>query len=167
MRLSVRRFTAPKRLEYTPHASTEAWDNHPAGPFARCIGPLEAPLLLKSPFTLFVATLCLTGCSLLGNKVRGAVGMAPVKTGTIDVVNNGFKTICKMHVADADGAYLESYSLIGTKYEYLDSGQHHRFEVMLHDKPLKVRLSSCDGTVLKEAGSVALAENATVQLVVP
>ena len=124
-------------------------------------------MLLKSILTLGAAASCLTGCSLIGSQVRGAMGLAPVKTGNIDVVNNGVMTICKMHVADAGGEYLESYSLIGTKYEYLDSGAHHKFEVMLDGKPLKVRLSSCDGTVLKEASNVALAENATVQITVP
>jgi hypothetical protein len=122
---------------------------------------------LKSTIVLFIAASSLTGCNMIGNQVRGAVGMPAVKTGNIDVVNNGFKTICKMHVADADGAYVESNSLIAMEYDYLHSGAHHRFEVMLHGKPLKVRLSSCDGTVLKEQTNLALAENSTVQLLVP
>jgi hypothetical protein len=128
---------------------------------------VEDPVVLKSTITLFVAASSLTGCNLLGGQVRGAMGMPPVKTANIDVVNNGVMPICKMHVADADGAYLESHSLIGTEYEHLKSGAHHRFEVMLDGKPQKVRLSACNGTILKEESSLVLAENNTVQIVVP
>jgi hypothetical protein len=110
---------------------------------------------------------CLTGCSLIGNQVRGAMGMAPVETGQVTVVNNGVTTICKMHVANEGEPYVESYSLISTQYEYLASGAHHKYEVMVHGKPLKVRLSSCDGTVLKEQHDMALASNGAAQVVVP
>jgi hypothetical protein len=109
----------------------------------------------------------LVGCGMISNQVRGAVGLAPVETGHVNVVNNGVATICKMHVANEGEEYLESYSLISTQYEYLASGAHHDFDVMLHGKALKVRLSSCDGTVLKEQHGVALATNETVQVVVP
>ena len=35
------------------------------------------------------------------------------------------------------------------------------------EKPQKVRLSACNGTVLKEQSNLVLAENNTVQIVVP
>ncbi len=124
-------------------------------------------MLIKSTITLIVAASCLTGCNMLGNKVRGSMGMAPVKVANLEVVNNGFKTICKMHVADADGQYVEPNSLIAMEYDDLQSGKHHRFEVMIHDKPLKVRFKACDGTVLKEQTNVAVAESSTVQIMVP
>jgi len=107
------------------------------------------------------------GCDLLGSQVRGAAGLPPVEKGTITVVNNGVIKICKMHVANESEAYLESYSLISTQYEYLGPGAQHRFEVMVYGKPMKVRLSACDGTVLKELHDVALASNGMMQVVVP
>jgi hypothetical protein len=107
------------------------------------------------------------GCDFVGGKVRGAAGLPPVQKGTVTIVNNGVMKICKMHVANEGEAYLESYSLISTQYEYLGPGAQHRFEVMVYGKPLKVRLSACDGTVLKEVHDVALADSGAVQFVVP
>ena len=109
----------------------------------------------------------LTGCDLLGAKVRSAAGMPPVQRGWATVTNNGVITICKMHVADETGAYLESYSLIAMEYDYLHPGAHHRYEILVHGAPLKIRLSACNGTVLKELHDVQLADAAEMQIMVP
>jgi hypothetical protein len=107
------------------------------------------------------------GCDMIGSQVRGAAGLPPVTKATVTVVNNGIIQICKMHVADETDAYLESYSLISTKYEYLGPGAKHSFEVMLDGKPKKIRLSACDSTVLKELHDVALADGGALQVMVP
>ena len=118
-------------------------------------------------FTLTFVAASAPACDMIGAQVRGAAGLPPVQKGTVTVVNNGVIKICKMHVANEEEAYLESYSLISTPYEYLGPGAQHRFEVMVYGKPLKVRLSACDGTVLKELHDVALAPNGMLQIVVP
>jgi hypothetical protein len=108
-----------------------------------------------------------TGCDMIGSQVRGAAGLPPVTKANVTVVNNGIIQICKMHVADETEAYLESYSLISTKYEYLGPGAKHTYEVMLDGKPKKIRLSACDSTVLKELHDVALVDGGSLQVMVP
>jgi hypothetical protein len=107
------------------------------------------------------------GCDMIGAQVRVAAGMPPVTKANVTVVNNGIIQICKMHVADESEPYLESYSLISTQYEYLGPGAKHQFEVMLDGKPKKIRLSACDGTVLKELHDVALVDGGSFQVMAP
>ena len=134
---------------------------------ARAFLPSLSPIASVSLLLLSAVGLAASGCDLIGSKVRSAAGMPPVEKGTITVVNNGVMQVCKMHVANESEAYLESYSLISTQYDYLAPGAKHKFEVMVHGKPLKVRLSACNGTVLKEMHDVALANNDAIQVNVP
>jgi hypothetical protein len=136
---------------------------------ARCLPVKQASrsTLVASVLLSSVLGLAASGCDMVGAQVRGAAGLPPVQRGWATVVNNGVIQICKMHVANETEAYLESYSLISTQFEYLGPGAKHRFEIVVHGAPLKIRLSACDGTVLKELHNVALADGAEMQVVVP
>ena len=89
---------------------------------ARAFLPSLSPIASVSLLLLSAVGLAASGCDLIGSKVRSAAGMPPVEKGTITVVNNGVMQVCKMHVANESEAYLESYSLISTQYDYLAPG---------------------------------------------